>query len=59
MLIYLKHVLAKYKEEVILIEDGAPIYKGYTNGVRKLISILIFFIKWPALLLDLNAIKKV
>ena len=48
-----------YKEEVILMEDGAPIHEGYINGVSKLISILIFFIKWPASLLDLNAIKKV
>ena len=59
MLPYLKHALAKFKEEVILMEDGAPIYKGYAKGVRKLISIPTFFISWPALLPDLNAIKKV
>ena len=59
VLIYLKHALAEYKEEVILIEDSAPIYNSYANGIRKLISIPIFFIKQPALLLDLNAIKKV
>jgi hypothetical protein len=59
VLIYLKYALAKYKEEVIFMEDGAPVYKGYANGVGKLIGILIFFIKWPALLPDLNAIEKV
>ena len=41
------------------MEDSAPVYKGYANGICKLISILIFFIKWPALLPDLNTIKKV
>jgi len=59
VLIYLKYALVKYKEEVIIMEDSAPVYNGYANSVRKLISIPIFFIKWLASLLDLNAIKKV
>ena len=59
VLIYLKHALAEYKEEVILIEDGAPVYKGYANSICKLINILIFFIKQLASSPDLNAIEKV
>ena len=59
MLPYLKHALAEFKEEVILMEDGAPVHKGYAKGVCKLIGILTFFINWPVLLLDLNAIEKV
>ena len=59
MLLYLKYALNKFKEKVILIEDGAPVYQGYIKGIRKLIQILTFFLKWLALLLDLNAIKKV
>jgi hypothetical protein len=41
------------------MEDGAPVYQGYVKGVRKLINISTFFIKWLVSLLDLNAIEKV
>ena len=41
------------------MEDGARIHEGYAKGVRKLINIPTFFIKWPASSPDLNAIKKV
>ena len=37
VLLYLKHALNKFKEEVILMEDGAPIHQGYVKGIRKLI----------------------
>ena len=59
VLLYLKYALAEFKEEVILMEDGAPVHKGYVKGVRKLIGIPTFFINWLALLPDLNAIEKV
>jgi transposase len=41
------------------MEDGAPVHQGYAKGVRKLINISTFFIKWPASSPDLNAIEKV
>lgn len=56
---YLKDALAEFKEENILMEDGAPVYQSYAKGVRKLINISTFFIKWPASSPDLNAIEKV
>lgn len=56
-IIVLNHVLAKFRKEVILIKDGAPIYKGYTKAVHIVLG--IFGIKWPAFSPDLNAIKKV
>lgn len=54
---YLKHALAKFGEEVILIKDGAPVHKGYAKAVRAVLGIL--GIKWPASSPDLNVIEKV
>lgn len=61
VLTYLKHALADAfgDEEVILMEDGAPVHKGYANRVRDICGFHTFYKKWPASSPDLNAIEKV
>ena len=54
---YLRHALAKFGEEVILIKDEAPVHQGYAKAVRAVLG--IFGIKWLASSPDLNVIEKV